>query len=91
MKITKAKLVELRTSLLERDEPISNAAINTLFASLSAAFSYFIEQGWCQLAARTVARVEPIAVHEARRRLAGVGGDRGEELPLLECTVGVVA
>jgi integrase len=47
VKITKAKLVELRTSLKERDEPISNATINTLFASLSAAFSYFVEQGWC--------------------------------------------
>ena len=29
----------------EREEPISNATINTLFASLAAAFSYFIEQG----------------------------------------------
>ena len=31
----------------EREEPIGNATINTLFASLSAAYSYFIEQGWC--------------------------------------------
>jgi hypothetical protein len=47
VKVTKTKLVELRTALKERDEPLSNATINTLFASLSAAFSYFIEQGWC--------------------------------------------
>jgi integrase len=47
VKITKAKLIDLRTSLKERDEPLSNATINTLFASLSAAYSYFIEQGWC--------------------------------------------
>ena len=47
LKVTKAKLIELRTSLKEREEPLSNATINTLFASLSAAFSYFVEQGWC--------------------------------------------
>lgn len=47
VKITKAKLIDLRTSLKEREEPISNATINTFFASLSAAYSYFIEQGWC--------------------------------------------
>ena len=47
VKITKPKLLDLRTSLKERDEPLSNATINTLFASLSAAYSYFIEQGWC--------------------------------------------
>lgn len=47
VKITKAKLIDLRTSLKEREEPIGNATINTLFASLSAAYSYFIEQGWC--------------------------------------------
>ena len=47
VKITKPKLIDLRTSLKEREEPIGNATINTLFASLSAAYSYFIEQGWC--------------------------------------------
>ena len=47
VKITKPKLIDLRTSLKEREEPIGNATINTLFASLSAAFNYFIEQGWC--------------------------------------------
>lgn len=47
VKVTKAKLIDLRTSLKEREEPIGNATINTLFASLSAAYSYFIEQGWC--------------------------------------------
>ena len=47
VKITKAKLIGLRTSLKERDEPTGNATVNTLFASLSAAFNYFIEQGWC--------------------------------------------
>ena len=47
VKITKAKLIDLRNSLKERDEPIGNATINTLFASLSAAFNHFIEQGWC--------------------------------------------
>jgi integrase len=47
VKITKPKLIDLRTSLKEREEPIGNATINTLFASLSGAFSYFIEQGWC--------------------------------------------
>jgi integrase len=47
VKITKPKLLDLRTSLKERDEPLSNATLNTLFASLSAAYSYFIEQGWC--------------------------------------------
>jgi integrase len=47
VKVTKAKLVDLRASLKEREDAISNATINTLFASLSAAFSYFIEQGWC--------------------------------------------
>ncbi len=47
VKITKAKMIDLRTSLKERVEPIGNATINTLFASLSAAYSYFIEQGWC--------------------------------------------
>ncbi len=47
VKITKPKLIDLRSSLKERDEPIGNATINTLFASLSAAFSYFIEQSWC--------------------------------------------
>jgi integrase len=47
VKITKAKLIDLRSSLKEREEPIGNATINTLFASLSAAYSYFIEQGWC--------------------------------------------
>ena len=41
------KLIDLRTSLKEREEPIGNATINTLFAALSAAYSYFIEQGWC--------------------------------------------
>jgi integrase len=46
VKITKAKLIDLRTSLKEREEPIGNATLNTLFASLSAAYSYFIEQGW---------------------------------------------
>ena len=47
VKITKPKLIDLRTSLKEREEPIGNATINTLFASLQAAFNYFIEQGWC--------------------------------------------
>lgn len=47
VKITKAKLIDLRTSLKKREKPLSNATINTLFASLSAAFSYFIEHGWC--------------------------------------------
>ena len=47
VKITKPKLIDLRTSLKGRDEPIGNATINTLFAALSAAFNYFIEQGWC--------------------------------------------
>ncbi len=47
VKITKPKLLDLRTALKGRDEPIGNATINTLFASLSAAFNYFIEQGWC--------------------------------------------
>lgn len=47
VKITKPKLIDLRTSLKEREEPIGNATINTLVASLSAAFNYFIEQGWC--------------------------------------------
>jgi len=47
VKITKPKLLDLRTSLKEREEPIGNATINTLFAALSAAYSYFIEQGWC--------------------------------------------
>ena len=47
VKITKPKLLDLRTSLKGRDEPLSNATINTLFASLSGAYSYFIEQGWC--------------------------------------------
>ena len=47
VKITRPKLIDLRTSLKEREEPIGNATINTLFASLSAAYSYFIEQGWC--------------------------------------------
>jgi integrase len=47
VKITKPKLIDLRSSLKEREEPIGNATINTLFASLSAAYSYFIEQGWC--------------------------------------------
>ena len=32
VKITKAKLIDLRTSLKEREEPIGNATINTLFA-----------------------------------------------------------
>lgn len=46
--ITMAKLIDLRSSLRvkEREEPIGNATINTMFASLSAAYSYFIEQGW---------------------------------------------
>lgn len=47
VKITKPKLIDLRNSLKEREEPLGNATINTLFASLSAAYSYFIEQGWC--------------------------------------------
>lgn len=47
VKITKAKLIDLRSSLKEREEPIGNATINTLFAALSAAYRYFIEQGWC--------------------------------------------
>ena len=47
VKITTPKMLDLRTSFKEREEPIGNATINTLFASLSAAFSYFIEQGWC--------------------------------------------
>ncbi len=47
VKITKAKLIDLRTSLKHREKPIGNATINTLFAALSAAYSYFIEQGWC--------------------------------------------
>ena len=47
VKITKPKLIDLRNSLKEREEPIGNATLNTLFASLSASYSYFIEQGWC--------------------------------------------
>lgn len=47
VKITKPKLIDLRNSLKEREEPLGNATVNTLFASLSAAYSYFIEQGWC--------------------------------------------
>ncbi len=47
VKITKAKLIDLRTSLKHREKPIGNVTINTLFAALSAAFNYFIEQGWC--------------------------------------------
>ncbi len=47
VKITKAKLIELRSDLRERDEPLSPATVNGLFATLSAAFNYFIEQGWC--------------------------------------------
>ncbi len=47
VKLTKPKLLELRTSLKTGKKPIGNATINTLFASLSAAFNYFIEQGWC--------------------------------------------
>jgi hypothetical protein len=39
VKITKPKLIDLRSALNERDEPLGNATINTLFASLSAAFS----------------------------------------------------
>jgi integrase len=47
VKITKAKLIDLRSELREREEPLAPATINTLFASLSGAFNYFIEQGWC--------------------------------------------
>lgn len=47
VKVTKSKLIDLRTALKQREEPLANATINTLFASLSAAFNYFIEQGWC--------------------------------------------
>jgi len=47
VKVTKAKLIELRNALKSIDGPISNATINTLFASLSSAYSYFVEQGWC--------------------------------------------
>ncbi|MCW5803551.1 MAG: tyrosine-type recombinase/integrase [Deltaproteobacteria bacterium] len=47
VKITKAKLVELRMDLRDRDEPLSPATVNGVFATLSAAFNYFIEQGWC--------------------------------------------
>ena len=43
VKVTKAKLIDLRTSLKEREVPIGNATINTLFASLSAAYSCSIE------------------------------------------------
>jgi hypothetical protein len=44
VKITKAKLIDLRTSLKEREEPIGNATINTLYASLQAAFNYFMSR-----------------------------------------------
>jgi len=47
VKITKAKLLDLRSELREREEPLAPATITTLFASLSGAFNYFIEQGWC--------------------------------------------
>ena len=47
VKVTKAKSIELRTALKSSDDPISNATINTLFASLSSAYSYFVEQSWC--------------------------------------------
>jgi hypothetical protein len=47
VKVTKAKLIELRNALKSSNDPISNATINTLFASLSSAYSYFVEQGWC--------------------------------------------
>jgi integrase/recombinase XerD len=47
VKVTKAKLIELRTALKSSDDPISNATNNTLFASLSSAYSYFVEQSWC--------------------------------------------
>ena len=40
-------LIELRNALKSGDDPISNATINTLFASLSSAYSYFVEQSWC--------------------------------------------
>jgi len=47
VKVTKAKLIELRNALKSGEDPISNATINTLFASLSSAYSYFVEQSWC--------------------------------------------
>src|SRR5690348_17706303 len=40
VKVTKSKLIDLRTALKQREEPLANATINTLFASLSAAFNY---------------------------------------------------
>jgi integrase len=57
VKITKPKLIDLRTSLKERDEPIGN----TLFAALSAACN-FIEQGWCS--ENAVGFIKPLEVAE---------------------------
>ena len=47
VKITKSKLLELRSDLREREEPLAPTTVNGVFATLSAAFNYFIEQGWC--------------------------------------------
>ena len=47
VKITKAKLLELRSDLREREVPLAPKTVNGVLATLSAAFSYFIEQGWC--------------------------------------------
>ena len=47
VKITKSKLLELRSDLREREEPLAPKTVNGVLATLSAAFSYFIEQGWC--------------------------------------------
>jgi integrase len=62
VKINKAKLIELRNALKGGSDPISHATINTLFASLSAAYSYFIEQGWC--AENPLKFIEPLDVTE---------------------------
>jgi integrase len=64
VKITKAKLIELRNALKARKKPddLSNATINATFASLSAGYSYFIEQGWC--AESPLKFIDPLPVAE---------------------------
>ncbi len=76
VKITKAKLIDLRTSLKEREEPIGNATINTLFASLSAKTSVFRP---FKAALLRAGLAKKLRLHDLRHTFAGLflasGGD----------------
>ena len=63
VKITKVKLLELRSDLREREEPLAPKTVNGVFATLCTAFNYFIEQGWCSDNPTKFIKLLPVTQH----------------------------